>query len=231
MAGKGVFATKRFLVGDFLMEYAGERISYDEAVKRESDYEYNGIGCFIYFSLKGPTGEFCLDATSSRQSGKYVNDTMHRFANAHTKKITIGSVAYICLFAKTIIEPGDEIRYDYGDGDTACSWRSKEENLMPMKKSSLESFLVENHPKEKSSKDEWNCNQIEDSDDKSGHCDDKSGHCDEIQQIINEIIDDIENGSRRSSTKNKNVRYEGMDSDHGLETFSDPEILHRESNQ
>ena len=36
----------------------GERISFGQAVERENEYEDNGIGCFIYFSLKGPDGDF-----------------------------------------------------------------------------------------------------------------------------------------------------------------------------
>lgn len=36
----------------------GERISYNEALKREQKYEKFGLGCYIYYNLKGPNGDF-----------------------------------------------------------------------------------------------------------------------------------------------------------------------------
>ncbi|KAL3870153.1 hypothetical protein ACJMK2_038236, partial [Sinanodonta woodiana] len=49
----GVFTTKQFSRGDFLLEYAGERINSEEAEKREQSYRrkqrketYNR--CYMY---------------------------------------------------------------------------------------------------------------------------------------------------------------------------------------
>lgn len=46
--GRGVFTTKDFHAGDFLLEYAGELISHRQALKREQEYSETD-GSFLYF--------------------------------------------------------------------------------------------------------------------------------------------------------------------------------------
>jgi len=48
IAGYGV-AKQEFNKGDFIMEYRGDLINSEEAVKRESLYEKSGAGCFMYY--------------------------------------------------------------------------------------------------------------------------------------------------------------------------------------
>lgn len=46
--GYGLFTTKQFRKGDFLLEYAGEHISSEEGEKREDDYP-ESMGNFLFF--------------------------------------------------------------------------------------------------------------------------------------------------------------------------------------
>ena len=48
--GRGVVTTRGFTKGEFLCEYKGEMISYNEARKREKEYSKDpSIGCFMYY--------------------------------------------------------------------------------------------------------------------------------------------------------------------------------------
>lgn len=48
--GRGVFATRPFTKNEFVCEYSGELISYEEAKKREKTYGDNvDIGCYMYY--------------------------------------------------------------------------------------------------------------------------------------------------------------------------------------
>ena len=46
--GKGVFATRDFRAGDFLLEYHGELIAIEEARRREKSYPL-ALGSFLFF--------------------------------------------------------------------------------------------------------------------------------------------------------------------------------------
>lgn len=47
--GYGLFAQKDFSQGDFLLEYVGDRITPEEAKKRDKTYARNKVNkCFIY---------------------------------------------------------------------------------------------------------------------------------------------------------------------------------------
>ena len=48
VSGKGVFATKDFRAGEFLLEYHGELISNEEACRREQCYP-SRLGSFLFF--------------------------------------------------------------------------------------------------------------------------------------------------------------------------------------
>lgn len=49
-AGEGVFTTKRFKCGDFLLEYRGDLIrNFGEALKREKEHAAADQGNFLYF--------------------------------------------------------------------------------------------------------------------------------------------------------------------------------------
>lgn len=48
--GRGVVAARKFHKGEFVVEYAGEFITIEEAQKRESSYSRDeNIGCYMYY--------------------------------------------------------------------------------------------------------------------------------------------------------------------------------------
>ncbi|XP_068739207.1 N-lysine methyltransferase KMT5A-like, partial [Montipora capricornis] len=49
--GRGVFTTKEFSKGQFLLEYKGELISQDEGYSREQSYDED-LGSFLFFLTK-----------------------------------------------------------------------------------------------------------------------------------------------------------------------------------
>lgn len=51
---------------------------------------------------------------SSERLGKFVNDSPNKWANAVIKITYIQGNPHLFLYAKKDINPGEEIRYDYG---------------------------------------------------------------------------------------------------------------------
>ena len=47
--GYGIFTTKFFNDGDFLLEYPGNVVTQSAALKREEEYEKKEKGCFLYY--------------------------------------------------------------------------------------------------------------------------------------------------------------------------------------
>lgn len=68
---------------------------------------------------------FCsIDATFSRQLGRYVNDGIFKEQNGKVR-VVLDSAGkpHLCIFASKNIEKGDEIRFDYGVKN--LPWRKK----------------------------------------------------------------------------------------------------------
>ena len=47
--GHGIFATKSFEKGDFLLQYKGNIVSADVGEQLQEKYENENLGCFLYF--------------------------------------------------------------------------------------------------------------------------------------------------------------------------------------
>jgi histone-lysine N-methyltransferase SETD8 len=112
--GRGIVATREFVRGDFVVEYAGELISLDEAKKREALYSRDqNMGCYMYyFAYKN--NQYCIDATQeSDRLGRLVNHS--RSGNLSTKTVVVNGTPHLVLIAKETIHVGDELTYDYGD--------------------------------------------------------------------------------------------------------------------
>lgn len=61
--GRGVFTTKKFYRNDYIVEYAGELLTQNEAKQRENLYGRNHkIGCYMYY-FKWGEKVYCVDAT------------------------------------------------------------------------------------------------------------------------------------------------------------------------
>ncbi|XP_014244326.1 N-lysine methyltransferase KMT5A-A [Cimex lectularius] len=112
--GRGIVAKRNFLRGDFVVEYAGELISLEEAKIREAIYSQDqNTGCYMYYFMYKNT-QFCVDATiESSRLGRLVNHS--RNGNLVTKTIYVGGKPRLVLIAKEDIKVGDELTYDYGD--------------------------------------------------------------------------------------------------------------------
>ncbi|XP_070571746.1 N-lysine methyltransferase KMT5A-like [Ptychodera flava] len=113
--GRGVVATKNFMRGEFVVEYAGDLIDIQTAKKREEEYAAKPeVGCYIYyFSFNNKT--YCIDATAeSGRLGRLINHSKTE-ANCVTKKIAINDKPYLILVAKRDIKVDEELLYDYGD--------------------------------------------------------------------------------------------------------------------
>ncbi|BES97344.1 Histone-lysine N-methyltransferase PR-Set7 [Nesidiocoris tenuis] len=112
--GRGIVATRHFGRGDFVVEYAGELISMDEARERESIYARDqNTGCYMYYFVYRDV-PYCVDATAeSPRLGRLVNHS--RNGNLSTKSLMVAGIPRLVLVAKEDIQPGDELLYDYGD--------------------------------------------------------------------------------------------------------------------
>jgi len=112
--GRGVVATRNFVRGDYVVEYAGELISIEEARIREVLYSQDqNTGCYMYYFCH-KNCQYCVDATpESSRLGRLVNHS--RNGNLQTKIIEIQGKPHLVLLAKEDIHVGDELTYDYGD--------------------------------------------------------------------------------------------------------------------
>lgn len=119
--GWGLFATKEYAIGDFLLIYRGER-------KNGIPEKENGY----IFDI--PHRNEYIDAGNVELSGiaRFINDDFVQ-PNARPYEVVIDSISFIGLKAKRNITVGEEIRYDYlcGRGNAeSFPWRSTRE---PMK--------------------------------------------------------------------------------------------------
>lgn len=112
--GRGIVAARKFEKGEFVVEYAGELISMEEAQKREAVYSQDeNIGCYMYY-FKHKNSQHCIDATAETgRLGRLLNHS--RNGNLCTKTIEVEGIPRLILLAKDNIEPGSELTYDYGD--------------------------------------------------------------------------------------------------------------------
>ncbi|XP_052097931.1 N-lysine methyltransferase KMT5A-like [Mytilus californianus] len=123
VTGKGVFAERSFNKGEFLLEYDGDLVSNKEGSKR-LEVHSNTLGCYVFFFKYGGKS-LSIDATFSKQKGRFVNDGVGADENAVMKKIVVDRSPHLVLFAIRDINSGDEVRYDYGDASRNLPWRKK----------------------------------------------------------------------------------------------------------
>lgn len=112
--GRGVITTKPFARGEFVLEYHGELIDYEEATERERLYAMKeNTGCYMYY-FKYNNKRYCIDATKeSGRLGRLVNHS--KKGNLKTQPIFLQESPHLALFAGRDIEAGEELTYDYGD--------------------------------------------------------------------------------------------------------------------
>jgi len=112
---RGVVPTKKLFKGEFVVEYAGELIEHSTAEERENRYAMDiSKGCYMYY-FKTNGKHYCIDATTETgRLGRLVNHSRLQ-PNCCTKVVMVDKVPRLVLIAKTDIEAGTELLYDYGD--------------------------------------------------------------------------------------------------------------------
>ncbi|MBN3282902.1 KT5AB methyltransferase, partial [Polyodon spathula] len=116
--GRGVFATKPFQRGEFVVEYHGDLIEFTDAKKREGMYAQDPTtGCYMYY-FQYLTKTYCVDATNeTSRLGRLINHSKN--GNCQTKLHDINGIPHLILVASRDIEKDEELLYDYGDRSKA----------------------------------------------------------------------------------------------------------------
>jgi len=114
MKGRGVITTRKFLKGEFVVEYSGELIDIITAKNRESKYAQDiRVGCYMYY-FTYQNQQYCVDATQeSDRLGRLINHS--RNGNLVPKVIEVKGNPRLVLVAKRDIDANEELTYDYGD--------------------------------------------------------------------------------------------------------------------
>ncbi|KAF7669627.1 hypothetical protein LDENG_00166650 [Lucifuga dentata] len=116
--GRGVFASRGFKKGEFVVEYHGDLLDLAEAKIREAQYAQDPkTGCYMYyFQYRSKT--YCVDATKeTSRLGRLINHS--KTGNCQTKLHAIDGTPHLILVASRDIEAEEELLYDYGDRSKA----------------------------------------------------------------------------------------------------------------
>ncbi|HEY4488518.1 MAG TPA: SET domain-containing protein-lysine N-methyltransferase [Candidatus Paceibacterota bacterium] len=95
--GDGLFATRKFRKGEFVIEYTGERISSSHADTLSSRYLFE------------VDSKWTIDANEVHNTGRFVNHSCEPNCEA---EIEDGRVLF---YALRTIEEGEELTIDYGE--------------------------------------------------------------------------------------------------------------------
>jgi len=102
--GRGVYAVASIPAGDRIIEYKGERIDWDEALRRHPHDPAQPDHTFFFHLETGGV----IDASVDGNSARWIN---HACAPNCEARETEGRVF---IHALTDISPGEELFYDYG---------------------------------------------------------------------------------------------------------------------
>ena len=113
--GRGVFASSDIPKGQFVVEYAGEHISLEEAKRRDQEYEKDSTkGSFLYY-FKSKDKTCCIDATEENDRlGRLINHSKKK-ANLIAKVFDFDPSPRVIFISACDIPRGSELLYDYGD--------------------------------------------------------------------------------------------------------------------
>jgi uncharacterized protein len=106
--GWGVFASRTITKNTRIIDYAGEKISHQESLRRENRYMKRGaIWCFQI------NRRWVRDAAVGGNVARYINHSCR--PNCYVE--VVGRTIWIR--AARTIRPGDELTYDYATGGEA----------------------------------------------------------------------------------------------------------------
>lgn len=116
--GRGIFATRDFKKGEFVVEYHGDLIHLADAKKKEALYAQDpATGCYMYY-FQYHCKTYCVDATKeTSRLGRLINHSKN--GNCQTKLHGIDGIPHLILVASRDIKAKEELLYDYGDRSKA----------------------------------------------------------------------------------------------------------------
>nr|POF02515.1 histone-lysine n-methyltransferase e(z) [Quercus suber] len=128
IAGLGLFTTEHIEQHEFVGEYKGEIISHDEAERRWTVYQHQGL--HYIFSLNAAQE---IDGTYYGNKTRFVNHARQGKFNLYPKTRLVNSVHRIALYAVRKIRPGEELFFDYGPmfPDELVGGKTDKKNVAP----------------------------------------------------------------------------------------------------
>lgn len=120
--GWGAFAGQRIEKGDFIAEYTGELITQAEAERRGIIYDKYKSSYIFEANMYE-----CIDATRKGNHARFFNHVRDEEATVVPRIMKMNGDHRIGMFAKTTIEPGQELTFNYGyTGVTAPEWAHRD---------------------------------------------------------------------------------------------------------
>lgn len=102
--GKGVFATRKIKAGDRIAEYKGERIDWEETLRRENAKPADSYHTF-FFSLEDGR---IIDGGVRGSDARWINHACEPNCEAQEED------GRVFIYALRDIARGEELNYDYG---------------------------------------------------------------------------------------------------------------------
>ena len=120
--GRGVFAAKKIRKGARLVEYKGQRITWEEAERR---YPKDPIPYHTFLFETGD-GSNCLDAARKRTIAKWVNHSCKPNCEAEEDEDE-----RVFIVARRDIAEGEELTYDYNLTSEGRMKKSEQQRRYP----------------------------------------------------------------------------------------------------
>ena len=108
--GLGIFAGQMFKKGDFIGEYTGEVLNFEEAEKRGR--VYSNMSVYYLFTLNNNN---IIDAYMYGNKTRFINHGSFGIDNANVKIMYCQGEHKIGIYAQKDIAIGDEVLFDYGN--------------------------------------------------------------------------------------------------------------------